>query len=90
MYNLLVRIHFEYAIQANCRYLKEDIHQLGRIQRAATRLEKGLYFFMENGLFLLIKYTHNLVHTWRRNTWVPNNKLYRLFEIKFPLFCLKN
>ncbi len=62
MYNLLVRIHFEYDFKANCPYLKEDIHQLGRIQRAATRLEKGLYFLMENGLFLHIKYTHNLVY----------------------------
>ncbi len=34
--------HLEYAIQANCPYLKKDINHLERIQRAATRWMKGL------------------------------------------------
>ncbi len=34
-----MRPHLEYAIQANCPYLKKDINQ---IQRAATRWMKGL------------------------------------------------
>ncbi len=37
-----VRPHLEYAIQANCPYLKNDINHLERIQRAATRWLKGL------------------------------------------------
>ncbi len=42
LYTALVRPHPAYAIQANCPYLKKDIHHLGRIQRAATRWLKGL------------------------------------------------
>ncbi len=37
-----MRPHLEYAIQANCPYLKKDIYHLERIQRAATRWVKGL------------------------------------------------
>ncbi len=42
LYSVLVRPHLEYAIQANCSYLKKDINQLESIQRAATRWVKGL------------------------------------------------
>ncbi len=42
LYSALVRPHLEYAIQANCPYLKMDIYHLGRIQRAATRRVKSL------------------------------------------------
>ncbi len=35
-------INTEYAIQANCPYLKKDINHLEGIQRAATRWVKGL------------------------------------------------
>ncbi len=41
LHRALVRPHFEYAIQANCPYLKKDIYHLERIQRAATRWVKG-------------------------------------------------
>ncbi len=37
-----MRPHLEYAIQANCPYLKKDINHLERIQRAAKRWVKGL------------------------------------------------
>ncbi len=37
IYIALVRSHLEYATQANCPYLKNDINHLERIQRAATR-----------------------------------------------------
>ncbi len=42
LYRALVRPHLEYAIQANCPYLKKDIYHLERIQRAAKRWVKGL------------------------------------------------
>ncbi len=42
IYRALVRPHLEYAIQANCPYLKKGIYHLERIQRAATRWVKGL------------------------------------------------
>ncbi len=42
LYSGLVRPHLEYAIQANCPYLKKDIYHLERIQRAARRWVKGL------------------------------------------------
>ncbi len=42
LYNALLRPHLEYAIQANCPYLKKDIYHLERIQRASTRWVKGL------------------------------------------------
>ncbi len=42
LYSALVRPHLEYAIQANCPYLKQDIYHLERIQRAATRRVKCL------------------------------------------------
>ncbi len=45
LYSALGRPHLEYAIQANCPYLKMDIYHLERIQRAATRWVKGLRDF---------------------------------------------
>ncbi len=42
LYRALGRPHLEYAIQANCPYLKKDIYHLERIQRAATRWVNGL------------------------------------------------
>ncbi len=42
LYRALVRPHLEYAIQANCPYLKKDIYHIERIQRTATRWVKGL------------------------------------------------
>ncbi len=42
LYSALVRPRLEYAIQANCPYLKKGICQLKRIQRAAMRWVKGL------------------------------------------------
>ncbi len=42
LYSALVRPHLEYAIHANCPYLKMDINHLERIQRAATQWVKGL------------------------------------------------
>ncbi len=42
LYRVLMRPHLEYAIQANCPYLKKDIYHLKRIQRASTRWVKGL------------------------------------------------
>ncbi len=41
LYCALVRPHPEYAIQANCPYLKKDINHLERIQGAATWWVKG-------------------------------------------------
>ncbi len=37
-----MRPHLEYAIQANCPYLKKDIIHLARIKRATTRWVKDL------------------------------------------------
>ncbi len=42
LYSALVRPHHEYAIQANCPYLKKDIYRLERIKRTATRWLKGV------------------------------------------------
>ncbi len=42
MYDPLVRPHLEYAMPANCSYLKRDTHHLERIQWAATRHVKDL------------------------------------------------
>ncbi len=42
LYSALVRPHVEYAIQANCPYLKKDIKHIDRMQRVATRWVKGL------------------------------------------------
>ncbi len=42
LYRALVRPHLEYAIKANCPYLKKNIYHLERIHRAATRWVKGL------------------------------------------------
>ncbi len=42
LYSALVRPHLEYAMEANCPYLKTEINHLERIQRAATRWMKGL------------------------------------------------
>ncbi len=42
LYSALVRPHLEYAIEANCQYLKKDINHLKRIPRAAIRWVKGL------------------------------------------------
>ncbi len=42
LYNVLVRPHLEYAIQANYPHLKKDKNRLERIQRAATRWVAGL------------------------------------------------
>ncbi len=42
LYRALVRPHFEYAIQANCKHLKQDIYYLERIHRAGTRWMNGL------------------------------------------------
>ncbi len=42
LYRPLVRPHLQYAIQANCLYLKKDIYYLERIQRAAMRWVKSL------------------------------------------------
>ncbi len=42
LYSALVLPHPEYAMQANCPYLKRNIYHLERIQRAATRWVKGL------------------------------------------------
>ncbi len=36
LYRALVRPHREYAIQANCPYLKQDIYHPERMQRTAT------------------------------------------------------
>ncbi len=41
-YSALVRLHLEYAAQANCPYLKKGINHLERIQRAAKRWVKSL------------------------------------------------
>ncbi len=45
LYSALVRPHLEYAILANCPYLKNDINHLEKIQRAAMRWVKGLRNF---------------------------------------------
>ncbi len=37
-----MRPHLEYAMEANAPTLRADINQLGRIQRLATRLVRGL------------------------------------------------
>ena len=42
LYGSLVRPHLEYAVQAWSPYLARDIESLERIQRAATRMVKGL------------------------------------------------
>ncbi len=42
LYRALVKPYLEYAIQANCPYLKKDIYHLERTQREATRWMKGL------------------------------------------------
>ncbi len=42
LYSGLERPHLEYAIEANCPYLKKGINHLERIQRAATLCVKGL------------------------------------------------
>ncbi len=42
LYGAFLRPHLEYAIQANCPYLKRAIYHLGRIRRTATRWVKGV------------------------------------------------
>ncbi len=45
LHSALVRPRLEYAIKANCPYLKKDINHLERIQRVVTRWVKGLRGF---------------------------------------------
>ncbi len=49
LYSALVQPHLEYAIKANCPYLKTDINHTDRIQRAATRWVNGLRGFIYEG-----------------------------------------
>ncbi len=42
LYCALVRLHLEYAIEANAPTLRADINQLERVQRLATRSVRGL------------------------------------------------
>ncbi len=51
----LVRPHLDYAIQANCPYLKKDIKHPERIQRAATGWVKGLRGFTYEERFRALK-----------------------------------
>ncbi len=46
LYSALVRPHLEYAIKANCPYLKKDINHTDQIQRAATRWVNALRGFI--------------------------------------------
>ncbi len=42
IYSALVRPHLEYAIQANCPYLKNDIYHLERMRRGRNEVGEGL------------------------------------------------
>ncbi len=75
LYSVLVRSHLEYAIQANCPYLKKDINHLERIQRTATRWVKGLRGLTYEGWLQAL----NLQPLWKRrlrNDLVLTHKIF--------------
>ncbi len=74
LYKAFVRPYLEYAIQANCPYLKKDIHHLERMQEAATRRVKDLAGFTNEERVKAVK-LQSLGKRWLRSDLVLTHKI---------------
>ncbi len=81
LYSALVRPHLEYAMQANCLYLKKDINHLERIQRAATRWVKGLRGLTYEERLQALKLQALVKRRLRRDMFLTHKILYNHIDL---------